>query len=62
MASHTELGRYKQVTSQLLVPKPDSDAVAWVMSLLDRAVALGPCVRRGPVHFPKTLPRYSEGG
>ena len=53
---------YKQVTSQLLVPKPDSDAVAWVMSLLDRAVALGPCIRRGPVHFPKTLPRDSEGG
>jgi len=30
---------YKQATSQLLVPKPDGDAVAWAMSLLDRVVA-----------------------
>ena len=29
---------YKQATAQLLVPKPDGDAVAWAMSLLDRVI------------------------
>ncbi len=30
---------YKAAASQLLVPKPDGDAVAWAMSLLDRVIS-----------------------
>ena len=30
---------YKAAASQLLVPKPDGDTVAWAMSLLDRVIS-----------------------